>query len=72
MLDEITRSVSMHGQVHFVLRSPQLEYPIDLPFMQRQQLTTERVLAEIERVIQSNQEFRLNDDVNVNLIHVEN
>ncbi len=40
--------------------------------MQRQQLTTKRVVAEIERVIQSNQEFRLKDDVNVNLIHVEN
>ena len=34
-------------------------------------LTTERVLAQIERVIQSNHEFRLNDSVNVNLVHVE-
>ena len=34
-------------------------------------LTTERVLAEIERVIQSNREFRLNDNVQVNLVHVE-
>jgi hypothetical protein len=39
--------------------------------MPRQRLTTERVLAEIERVIQSNHEFRLNDSVNVNVIHVE-
>ena len=48
-----------------------LEYPISLPFMSRQRLTTERVLAEIERVIQSNHEFRLIDSVNVNLIHIE-
>jgi hypothetical protein len=34
-------------------------------------LTTERVLAQIERVIQSNHEFRLNDSVKVNLVHVE-
>ena len=39
--------------------------------MSRQRLTTERLLAEIERVIQSNHEFRLNDSVHVNLIHVE-
>ena len=43
--------------------------------MPHQRLTTERVLAEIERVIQSNREFRLNDsvnvNVNVNVIHVE-
>jgi hypothetical protein len=34
-------------------------------------LTTERVLAQIERVIQSNHEFRLNNSVKVNLVHVE-
>ena len=39
--------------------------------MSRVGLTTERVLAEAERVIQSNHEFRLNDSVHVNLIHVE-
>jgi hypothetical protein len=47
------------------------ETPISLPFMSRVGLTTERVLAEAERVIQSNHEFRLNDSVHVNLIHVE-
>jgi hypothetical protein len=34
-------------------------------------LTTERVLAKIEHVIQSNHEFRLNDSVKVNLVHVQ-
>ena len=32
-------------------------------------LTTERILAEFERVIQSNKEFRLNDTVEINVIH---
>jgi hypothetical protein len=54
-----------------VLHSPQLEKPISLPFMALSHLTTERVLAQIERVIQSNHEFRLNDSVRVNLVHVE-
>jgi hypothetical protein len=40
----------MQDQVRFVLQSPQLETPISLPFLLRQRLTTERVLAEIERV----------------------
>ena len=34
-------------------------------------LTTEGVLAEFERVIQSNHEFHLNDSVDVNILHVE-
>jgi hypothetical protein len=71
VFDRVTRDIPSHDQVRFVLHSPQLEYPISLPFMPRQRLTTERVLAEFERVIQSNQEFRLNDTVNIDIIHVE-
>jgi hypothetical protein len=71
VLARVTHDIPLHDQVRFVLHSPQLEYPISLPFMPRQRLTTERVLAEFEHVIQSNHEFRLNDAVNVDLIHVE-
>ena len=39
--------------------------------MPREKLTSERILAEIERVVQPNQEFRLDDSVSVNIVHVE-
>ena len=39
--------------------------------MPREKLTLEQILAEIERVVQSNQEFRLDDSVSVNIVHVE-
>ena len=71
LLNTVTQDIPMQDQIRLVLQSPQLETPISLPFLPRQHLTTERVLAEIERAIQSNHEFRLNDSVNVNLIHVE-
>ena len=71
LLNATTKDIPAHDQVRFVLPSPQLEYPISLPFLPLSRLTTERVLAEIERVIQSNREFQLNDSVQVNLIHVE-
>ena len=70
ILDETTRGVPPNDQVRFVLHSQQLEQPISFPFLPRHRLTTERVLAEFQRVIQSNQEFRLNDTVDVNVIHV--
>ena len=53
------------------MHSPQLEYPISLPFMPREKLTVERILAEIERVIQSNDTFTLDDSITVNIFHVE-
>ena len=71
LLNTVTQDIPMQDQIRYVLQSPQLKKTISLPFLPRQRLTTERVLAEIERVIQSNHEFRLNDSVNVNLIHVE-
>ena len=70
LLNATTKGIPAHDQVRFVLRSPQLEYPISLPFLPLSRLTTERVLAEIEPVIQSNCEFQFIDSVQVNLIHV--
>ena len=71
LLNNVIKDVPENDQVRFVLQTPQLEKPISIPFLSASRLTTERILAEIERVVQSNHEFRLNDSVNVNVIHVE-
>ena len=71
LVDDVTGGVKDRDQIHFVLRSEQLETPIALPFMPRSQFTPERVFAAVERVVQSNREFRLNDTVHVNVWHVE-
>ena len=70
ILDETIGGVPPLDQVHVILHLTQLEYPITFPFMAPHRLTTERVLAEFQRVIQSNQGFRLNDAVDVNVIHI--
>ena len=71
LVDDVTGGVKDRDQIHFVLRTEQLETPIALPFMPRAQFTPERVFAAVERVVQSNREFRLNDTVHVNVWHVE-
>ena len=71
LLKDVTRDMNGKDHVRFVLRSDQLDTPISIPFMTVEQLTTERVFSQIERVIQSNQDFRLNDTVTVDIIHVE-
>ena len=70
LLEEVTEGMNPKDQVRFILRSEQLDSPISLPFMELERLTTERVYAEIERVIQSNQDFRLNDTVTIDINHV--
>ena len=71
LLDDVTEGMVPNDKVRFILRSEQLETPISLPFMTVEQLTTERVFSQFERVIQSNQEFRLNDTVTIDINHVE-
>ena len=71
LLEEVKEGMAPNDQVRFILRSEQLETPISLPFMPVERLTAERVYSELERVIQSNQEFRLNDTVIIDLNHVE-
>ena len=60
-----------NDQVRFILRSDQLQTPISIPFLPLEKLTTEKVLSHVEKVVQSNQEFRLNDTVTIDIIHVE-
>ena len=71
LLNDVTTGMNEKDQVRFVLRSTQLDTPISLPFMPVQQLTPERVFSQVERVIQSNRDFRLNDTVVVDIVHVE-
>ena len=71
LLEEVKEGMAPNDQVRFILRSEQLETPISTPFMTVERLTTERVYSQLERVIQSNQEFRLNDTVTIDINHVE-
>ena len=71
LLEDVTEGMNSTDQVRFVLSSNQLQFPISLPFCPLEQLTTEKVLAMVEKVVQSNEEFRLNDTVNIDIIRVE-
>ena len=71
LINDVTEGMNSTDQVRFVLSSNQLQFPISLPFCPLEQLTTEKVLAQVEKVVQSNEEFRLNDTVNIDIIRVE-
>ena len=71
LLKDVTEGMNSTDQVRFVLSSNQLQFPISLAFCSLEQLTTEKVLAQVEKVVQSNEEFRLNDTVNIDIIRVE-
>ena len=71
LLSDVTGGMSENDLIRFVLRTEQLDKPISLPFMPVSRLTPERVFSQIERVVQSHQEFRLDESVIVDIVHVE-
>ena len=71
LIKDVTEGMNPNDQVRFVLSSKQLQTPITVPFCSLEELTTEKVLSHVEKVVQSNEEFRLNNTVNIDLIRVE-
>ena len=71
LIKDVTEGMNPTDQVRFVLQSNQLQSPISLPFCSLEELTTEKVFSQVEKVVQSNEEFRLNDAVNIDIIRVQ-
>ena len=71
LIKDVTGGMNPNDQVRFVLSSKQLQTPIAIPFCSLEELTTEKVLSHVEKVVQSNEEFRLNNTVNIDVIRVE-
>ena len=71
LIRDVTEGMNSTDQVRFVLSSNQLQTPISIPFCSLDELTTEKVLSQVEKVVQSNEEFRLNDTVNIDILRVQ-
>ena len=71
LIKDVTQGMNSTDQVRFVLQSNQLQFPISLPFCSLEELTSEKVFSQVEKVVQSNEEFRLNDTVNIDILRVE-
>ena len=55
IVQDITRDMADTDIVHFVLQSCSLNYPISLPYMPYHELTSERIMTEVQRVMQLNE-----------------
>ena len=70
LVAEITSGLADIDLVRFVLQSRSLQYPSSLPFMPRHELNAERILDEVQRVLQSNEQVNLQDGMQVHVVHV--
>lgn len=52
IIDTIAKGLPSNDLVRISMDNPELDYPIVLPFIRRHELTVDRILTEIERVLQ--------------------
>ena len=70
MVNEMTIGMADNDLVRFVLQGKSLDYPISLPFMSLHELNAERVMGEVQRVLQLNENVNLQDGMQVHLVYV--
>ena len=71
LMRDIARFASENDLVRFSIQSPEIDYPISIPFQRLKDVSTESFLSEIERVLQSFEEFILNNQFEIDIIHVK-
>ena len=72
ILHDITHMIPGTDLVRISIDNPELDFPIVVEIMQRSSLTVEIILSEIERVLQSYQQFVVDEAFHIDIIHVQN
>ena len=63
IFQRLTKDAKSDDLVRLTVQSPSLDYPIVIPFLRLPQLSVDRFLAEIERVLQSNEDFVIDESL---------
>lgn len=71
IIEELASATSDNDLIRMSVQNPEFDYPIELPFKRKRHLTADSILYEIERVLQSYEEFRLDSGLELNIIHVK-
>ncbi|CAG2197602.1 KRAB [Mytilus edulis] len=70
IIKDITKFMEPDDLVRLSVQCPELDFPISLPFMKLSQLNAERFLTEIERVLQSYEQFVMDETLEIEFIQV--
>ena len=70
VINTIAGDVPSNDLVRISMDNPELDYPIVMSFMRRTNLTVDRILSEIERVLQSYEQFVLDETFGIEFVHV--
>ena len=63
IIEDLTKGAKSTDLVRLTVQSPSLDYPIVIPFVRTPELTVDRFMAEIESVLQSNEDFMIDESL---------
>lgn len=63
IFEDLTIGSKPTNLVRLTVQSPSLDYPIIIPFLRIKELTPDRFMSEIERVLQSNEDFVIDESL---------
>ena len=70
IIERIAENIPSNDLVRVTIDNPQLDFPIVLPFMRRSEFTVDRLLNEIEKVLQSYEQFVVDETFGIEIVHV--
>ena len=70
LVDDLTENVDQADHIGLALTSPSLDYPITLPYTRLGDWNAEQVFRAIQGTLNSNQDFRIDKELKIELTHV--
>ncbi|XP_030830169.1 uncharacterized protein LOC115919853 isoform X1 [Strongylocentrotus purpuratus] len=70
IIEEMVEGVNDRDFVRIVFNSPQLDRPVSMPFVRRDQMNHEAFATKLENTIQSNDKVSLDETVSFNILHM--
>ena len=71
LLERFVEGFAAQDRVGFEIHAPGLDHPIWIQLMRRDQVSVQRILQAIFRVLQSKTAFVLDGDVEIRVLHIE-
>ncbi|VDI13173.1 Hypothetical predicted protein [Mytilus galloprovincialis] len=71
LIKDMTEFMKTDDLIRMSIQCPELDFPITIPFMKVAQLSAETMLREIERVLQSYEQFVLDSSLEIEITHVD-
>ena len=71
LIKNLTKAIPETHKANFILHSTQLKEPLCIPFCPVKEITPEKVLSTLERILQTDTEFTFDGKIKIEFTHIK-